>query len=55
MGAGLAAGCVRATRKGRGQTTGGSQMLVLMEKRRTLKLRLSTAVNLRETRMVSKT
>ena len=56
MGAGQAAGCVRAPRKGRqASETQAGESSRLTEKRRTLKRRLSTAVNLRETRMVSKT
>ena len=51
MGAGLTAGCVRAPRKGRHPQAGESGCVT--GKRRTLMRRLSTAVDLREMRMVS--
>ena len=48
-------GCVRAPRKGRlASETQAGESSRLTEKRRTLMRRLSTAVNLRKTPMVSK-
>ena len=58
MGAGLAAGCVRAPRKSRQARAKPSRRVGesswLTEKRRTLMRRLSITVDLRPMRMVSK-